>query len=86
MSQLAHLHEQHVHLRAVVSRLLQTIDFVAEARLHFAEIGHDVPEFDDRLRACQIYIGLDGQAYQARFGLLADLERTARRTLEIATR
>jgi hygromycin-B 4-O-kinase len=60
------------------------IDFAAEARRHYAEIGLDVPGFDDRLRACQIHIGLEGQAYMARFGLTADLERTAQRTLEIA--
>ncbi len=62
------------------------IDFAAEARHHYAEIGLDVPALDDRLRACQMAIGLDGQAYQARFGLHADLERTARRTLDVAGR
>ncbi|MBA2756737.1 MAG: phosphotransferase [Chloroflexi bacterium] len=60
------------------------IDFAEEARRHYAEIGPDVPGFELRLRAYEIYIGLNSQAYQARFGFAADLERTARRTLEIA--
>jgi hygromycin-B 4-O-kinase len=60
------------------------IDFVAEARRHYAEIALEVPAFDDRLRAYQIYIGLDSQAYQARFGFTVDLKRTAQRTLDIA--
>ena len=59
------------------------IDVASEARRHHAAIGLEVPGFEERLRACQIHVGLNGQAYQARFGH-PELERTARRTLEFA--
>src|SRR5207244_3903613 len=36
------------------------LDFPEAARQHFAEIGLDVPEFDARLRGCELAIGLDG--------------------------
>ena len=62
----------------------QRIDFAEEARRHYAAIGLDVPDFDERLRCCQIHIGLAGQAYQAYAGDWANLQDTARRTLEIA--
>jgi hygromycin-B 4-O-kinase len=60
------------------------IDFQAEARRHYAEIGLEVPGFDERLLACQIHIGLDGQAYQAYAGRWDDLAATAQRTLDVA--
>jgi hygromycin-B 4-O-kinase len=60
------------------------VDIVGAAARHYDAIGLDVPKFAERLRACQIYIGLDGQAYQAFKGFESDLERTAARTLEVA--
>lgn len=60
------------------------IDFEAEAVKHYAEIGLVVPAFKERLRACQIHIGLDGQAYQAFIGRWDDVAQTAARTLEFA--
>ncbi len=60
------------------------IDIVGAALQHFDAIRLDVPLFASRLRACQIYIGLDGQAYQAFKGLWSDLERTAARTSVVA--
>jgi hygromycin-B 4-O-kinase len=62
----------------------RTIDFRAEALRHYQSIGLDVPRFEDRLLAYQIYIGLAGQAYQAYKGYLVDLEATARHTLVVA--
>ncbi len=62
----------------------QRIDFAEEARRHYDAIGLDVPDFDERLRCCQIHIGLAGQAYQAYAGDWANLQDTARRTIEIA--
>lgn len=59
------------------------IDFRAEATRHYAAIGLDVPHFEERLRCCQIHIGLAGQAYQAYSGAWSDLQDTARRTIEI---
>ena len=63
----------------------QRIDFRDEARRHYASIGLDVPHFEERLRCCQIHIGLAGQAYQAYAGDWSNLHDTARRTLQIAT-
>lgn len=60
------------------------IDIVDAASRHFDAIGLDVPQFAERLRASQIYIGLDSQGYQAFKGLWSDLERTAARTLAVA--
>jgi hygromycin-B 4-O-kinase len=60
------------------------IDFRQEALRHYAAIGLEVPHFEERLLACQIHIGLGGQAYQAYKGYWSDLEPTARRTLEVA--
>jgi hygromycin-B 4-O-kinase len=63
----------------------QHIDFRAEAVRHYASIGLDVPHFEERLRCCQIHIGLAGQAYMAYAGHWTDLQATARRTLDAAT-
>ncbi len=63
----------------------QGIDFGREALRHYESNGLDVPEFDERLRCCQVRIGLDGQAYNAFKGRWPELEATARRTLEVAT-
>lgn len=62
----------------------QDIDFGVEAARHYAAIGLDVPHFDERLRCCQVHIGLDGQRYQAFVGDWDELEKTAERTLLIA--
>lgn len=51
---------------------------------HYAAIGLDVPRFEERLRACAVYIGLDGQVYQAFVERWSDLEWTAARTIEVA--
>ncbi len=60
----------------------QRIDFRDEARQHYSAIGLDVPDLDERLRCCQIHIGLAGQAYQAYSGGWENLRQTARRTIE----
>ncbi len=61
------------------------IDFREEAARHFASIGLDVPDFDERLRCCQIHIGLAAQAYMAYAGNWSDLGTTAQLTLDVAT-
>jgi hygromycin-B 4-O-kinase len=63
----------------------QRIDFREEATRHYASIGLDVPDFEERLRCCQIHIGLEGQAYLAYTGNLTGLQETAQRTLDVAT-
>jgi hygromycin-B 4-O-kinase len=57
------------------------IDFRRAARRHYAEIGLEVAEFEERMRCCELCIGLDGMAYQAFRLRWTDLEATARRTL-----
>ena len=63
----------------------QGIDFRTEATRHYASIGLDVPHFEERLRCCQIHIGLAGQAYMAYAGNWTDLQDTAQHTLDVAT-
>jgi hygromycin-B 4-O-kinase len=58
------------------------IAFESALRRHHREIGLEVPDFDDRLRACALHIGLASQAYQAYIGDWKHLEWSARRTLE----
>jgi hygromycin-B 4-O-kinase len=62
------------------------IDFRVEALRHYQAIGLQVPRFEERLLAYELYIGLGGQAYQAYKGQSRwdDLEATARRTLKLA--
>ena len=61
------------------------IDFRAEATRHYTAIGLDVPDFEERLRCCQIHIGLAGQAYMAYAGNWTDLRDTAQHTLDVVT-
>ena len=58
------------------------IAFEPALRRHHREIGLEVPDFDDRLRACALHIGLASQAYQAYIGDRKNLEWSTRRTLE----
>jgi hygromycin-B 4-O-kinase len=62
------------------------VDFVDQAARHYAAIGLDVPDFEDRLRCYEVHIGLDSQAYNAFKGEVrwATLETVAQRTLAIA--
>lgn len=62
------------------------IDVRREAERHYASVGLRVPRFDERLRACEVHIGLAGQAYSAFTGRWPELEATARRTLAVARR
>jgi len=61
------------------------LDIVGAALDHYRAIGLEVPGFEARLRACELWIGLDGQAYDAWAGHWANLEWTARRTLDFTT-
>ena len=61
----------------------RAIDFRQEALRHYASIGLEVPHIEERLLACQIHIGLGGQAYQAYKGYWREMEWTVRRTLDV---
>jgi len=62
------------------------IDFAHEAAEHYRSIGLAVPYFEERLRCYEFYIGLASQGWYAQTGEIANLERTATRILERATR
>ena len=63
----------------------RNVDFWAEAQRHYASIGLEIPHFEERLRCCQIHIGLEGQLYQAYISDWDNLRDTARHTLAVAT-
>jgi len=58
------------------------IDWKAEGRRHFEEIGLDVSDFEARLRCYEAHIGLDGMAYNAFTRNWKELADSAARTLE----
>jgi len=60
------------------------IDFAVEARTHYSAIGLDVPHFAERLNCYTLRIGLDDMAYSAWRKRWDEVDRKARRTLEIA--
>lgn len=60
------------------------VDIVGAARAHYEAIGLAVPAFEERLRACQIHIGLDAQAYNVFTERWEELARSGQRTLELA--
>ena len=60
------------------------VDIVGAAREHYASIGLEVPAFEERLRGCQIYIGLEAQAYNVFTERWDELARSGQRTLELA--
>ncbi len=60
------------------------IDFRAEAVRHYAAIGLDVLNFDERLRCCLIHIGLGDQAYSAFKESWERVAAGAARTREVA--
>jgi hygromycin-B 4-O-kinase len=47
---------------------LTEIDIRAQARAHYASIGLDVPDYEARIRACMLHVGLDHQAWNAGTG------------------
>ena len=62
---------------------LGAIDLRSEALRHYEEIGLDVPEFDARLHAYEVHIGLAGQAYQAFTEDWGEFDTTARRVRQL---
>jgi hypothetical protein len=53
---------------------LREIDFAGEAERRYESMGLNVPRFRERLRCCEIYIGLDACVYNAFLGRWTDLE------------
>lgn len=60
------------------------IDIRAELERHYRDIGLVIPSFAERLRCCELNIGVDHVAFQAARGLADNARWTARHTLELA--
>lgn len=63
---------------------LRALEVVREARARGGAGGLDLAGFEERLLACSLHIGLDGQVYSASIESSGELKETARRTLEFA--
>ena len=61
----------------------RSIDFAAEAQLHYAAIGLAVPHFAERLRCYCLYEGISGMAYSAFRERWIEVERKAARVREL---
>ncbi|MGB3327838.1 MAG: phosphotransferase [Thermomicrobiales bacterium] len=61
----------------------QAIDFVGTTRDHLAAIGVPMPGFDDRLRACLLFIALADIAYSASIERWHDVDAKLARSLRI---
>ena len=62
----------------------QSIDVREEAVRHFRAIGLEVPNFEQRLRLCQLHMALDSLKYNAFMERWDQLEAVAQRTLAVA--
>ena len=62
----------------------RNIDFAAEGRAHFDAIGLAVPHFAERLLCYCLREGIGGMAYSAFRKRWAEVDRKARRVLELA--
>jgi hygromycin-B 4-O-kinase len=60
------------------------IDWDAEARRHFASIGRDVPNLEERLLCCKIHVGLGAQQYTVYAERWDEADWHAKRTLRLA--
>jgi hygromycin-B 4-O-kinase len=63
---------------------MEGIDWEVEACKHFASIGLDVPDREQRLLCCKLHVGLCAQHWNVYIKQWDELERHAKRTLEIA--
>jgi hygromycin-B 4-O-kinase len=61
------------------------IDIRAEVERHYRRTGHAVASFAERLRCCELDIGVSAIAYQASREEWDNCAWTARRTLQLAT-
>lgn len=59
------------------------IDFVAEARQHYAAIGLEVPRFDERVTCYALHEGIGGIAYSAFRGRWEQVDSNSRRVEEL---
>ena len=62
---------------------MEAADFRASAVQHYADFGLVVPVFDARMQCYELHIGLRHLVYDAWRDDVANLEGTARRTVEV---
>lgn len=62
---------------------IQKIDWRAGAKEYFGVVGAEIGNFDDRLRACELHVGLAGMAWNAHTKNWQELEATTRRIAEL---
>ncbi len=60
------------------------IDFAAAAREHYGAIGLAVPRFAERLRCCELRIGLGSLVWYSSRGDEVNLSRAARRIADLS--
>jgi hygromycin-B 4-O-kinase len=63
---------------------IKGVDWETEARAHYKEIGLEVPDFEKRLQACMLHVGLDAQSYYGFKRNWEWLKPVVDRTLEVA--
>ena len=54
---------------------MQGIDWRGQALEHYAAIGLEVPNFEERLQACELHIGLDSVIYCTHIGRMEQAEQ-----------
>lgn len=63
---------------------IQKVDWVARAKQYFKEKEIEIPNFEERLYACELHIGLAGMAENAYLKNWKELELTTKRVMDIA--
>ena len=64
---------------------LRDIDVRREALDHFASVGVAVADFEERMRACEVHIGMCHIAYSAWLGDRGDIGTVVERTVAVST-
>ena len=62
---------------------IEKINWITTAKQYFGEKGVEIPNFDGRLRACEIHIGLAGMAWNAHTKNWKELEATTKRIRDL---
>jgi hypothetical protein len=58
---------------------IEKINWITTAKQYFGEKEVEIPNFDERLRACELHIGLAGMAWNAHTKNWKELEATTKR-------
>lgn len=62
---------------------MQKINWIEMTKKYFQEKGVEIEDFDERLRACELHIGLAGMAWNAHTKNWQELEATTKRVKEL---